>query len=176
MAGSRGYNTRAYVSEAPGAFAFIDVTDFTNGAQDTLPALLANTTVDYFIKVGNAGSQWKVQKTVGYMHSDGLTETSGIIFGGVDCVQPVYPGLSAVVAQNAYMVLNGYLFKATTGGTTAAKFIGFSNFKTARLATTTDNTVVWTSYGKAALVRVRYANVTGGTLTPVAQTWELFQS
>jgi hypothetical protein len=176
MAGSRGYNTRAAVSEAPGAFAVIGVADFTNGAQDTLPAILANTTVDYFLKVGNASSQWKVQKTVNYMHHDGLTETAGIIFGGLDCVQPVYPGVSTVVALNAYIVLNGYVFKATTNGTTATKFIGFSNFNTKRLATTADGSVVWTSYGKAALVRIRYANVSGSTATPVAQGWALFQS
>lgn len=174
---SRGYNTSARVSEAPGAFVVIGVADFTNGVQDTLPAIAANTTVDYFFKVANAGSQWKVQKTVNYMHSIAMTETPGIIFGGIDCIQPVYPGVNTVVAQNAYMILNGYLFKATTGGTTAIKFIGFSNFKTVKGQTTADGTVVWTSFGKAALVRVRYANVTSaGPLTPVAQTWEFFES
>jgi hypothetical protein len=173
---SRGFNTRAFVSDAPGAWAIIATADFTNGAQDTLPALSANTTVDYFLKVGNASSQWKVQKTVNYMHPDALAETAGIIFGGMDCVSPAYPGSATVVAQNTYMRLNGYLFKATTGGTTATKFIGFSNFNTARLATTTDGTVVWTSYGKAALVRIRYANVSGSTATPVAQTQEIWES
>jgi hypothetical protein len=175
---SRGYNTSARVSEAPGAFAIIAVSDFTNGAQDVIPALLANTTVDYFLKVPNTGSQWKVQKTVNYIHPDlGVTETAGIVFGGMDCIQPVYPGVNTVVAQNVYTILNGYLFKATTGGTTAIKFIGFSNFKTVKGQTTADGSVVWTSFGKAALVRVRYANVTSaGPLTPVAQTTELWES
>jgi hypothetical protein len=181
MAGSIGYNTRAYVSNAPGAFAIVILpTDARGGggatAQDPLPSIAANATADYFMKVGNEGAQWKVGKTVNYMHSDGLAETAGIIFGGLDCVAPVYPGSGVVVATGAYAVLNGYLFKATTGGTTAVKFIGFSNFKTVKGATTTDGSVVWTSFSKAALIRVRYANVTSaGPLTPVAQMWELFQ-
>lgn len=181
MAGSKGYNTSARVSDAPGAFGIVILpTDAPGGggagAQDPLPAILANTTADYFMKVGNESSQWKVQKTVNYMHSDGATETAGIIFGGLDCVAPVYPGSGVVVAQNAYMVLNGYLFKATTGGTTAVKFIGFQNFNLVKGATTTDGTVVWTSFSKTALIRVRYANVSGSTATPVSQIWELFQS
>jgi hypothetical protein len=176
---SRGYNTRAYVSEAPGAFAIaIPGTDAqpSDGLQDILVPIAGNTTSDYFFKVGNESAQWKVQKTVNYMHSQGLTETAGILLGGLDCVSPVYPGSNVVVAQNAYMILNGYLFKATTGGTTAVKFIGFNHFNLVKGATTLDGSVVWTSFAKAALIRLRYANVTAGSLTPVAQTWELFQS
>src|ERR1700720_3068558 len=92
---SRGYNTRAYVSNAPGAFAVIAAADFTNGAQDTLPSISANSTTDYFLKVDNASSLWKVQKTVHYMHSVAATETAGIIVGGLDCIQPLYPGATA---------------------------------------------------------------------------------
>ena len=173
---SRGYNTRAYVSEAPAAFAVVGVTEFTNGSQDVVPSIAANSTLNYFIRVANAGSEWKVQKTVNYMHPDGLTETPGIIFGGMDCISPLYPGTSTVVATSAYMVLNGYLFQATTGGTTAVKFIGFQNFNLVTGATTTDGTVVWTSRGKAVLVRVRYANVSAAPATPVVQTIVIWQS
>jgi hypothetical protein len=174
---SRGYNTSGLVSESTASLAIIATADFTNGAQDTLPAIAANTAVDYFLRVANAGSRWKVQKSVNYMHPDALAETVGIIFGGMDCIQPVYPGISTVVATNAYMELNGHLFQATTGGTTATKFIGFQNFNIVKGATTADGSVVWTSRGTAALVRVRYANVTSaGPLTPVAQTQILWQS
>jgi len=176
MPASRGYNTSARVSEAPGAFAIIGANDFTNGAQDTLPSIAANSTFDYFLKIDNAGSQWKVQKTVNYMRHDGPTETTGIVFGGMDCISPLYPGTSTVVAINTYVVLNGWLFKATTGGTTAVKFIGFPNFNTVKGATTTDGTVVWTSFGKAVLVRIRYANVSVSPATPVAAIIALFQS
>lgn len=173
---SRGYNTRAYVSIAPGAFDVVAGSDFAvAGAQDPLPSIAGNSTVDVLIHVANASSQWKVQKTVHYMRSDSLADPVGLVIGGADCIAPVYPGTSTVVASSAYMVLNGYLFKATTGGTTAAKFIGFSNFNTVKAATTTDGSVVWTSFGKAAIVRVRFANVTAGALTPTAQTYEFFQ-
>jgi len=172
---SRGYNTRAYVSNAPGAFDIIGTSDFSNGAQDALPSIAANSTADVMLRVANSGSQWKVQKTVEYARPDNLTETSGIVLGGMDCIQPVYPGTSTVVATNAYTVLNGYLFQATTGGTTATKFIGFQNFNTVIGKTTADGTVVWTSRGKAALVRVRFANVGVAPATPVAQTYALWQ-
>lgn len=173
---SRGYNTRAYISNAPGAFAVVAPADFTNGAQDALPAILANTAVPYYIRVANAGSQWKTQKSVHYMRPDvTLVDPTGIIIGGVDCIQPPYPGTSTVVATNAYMELNGYLFQATAGGTTAAKFIGFANFNTVKGAVTTDGSVVWTARGKAALIRLVFANVTVGTLTPTAMTYEFFE-
>lgn len=172
---SRGYNTRAYVSAAPAAFDIIGTADFTNGAQDALPSIAASSTADVFLRVANSGSQWKVQKTVEYARPDNLAETAGIVFGGMDCIQPVYPGTGTVVATNAYTVLNGYLFQATTGGTTAVKFIGFQNFNTVKGATTADGSVVWTSRGKAALVWVRYANVSLSPATPVAQTLVLWQ-
>jgi len=175
MAGSRGYNSRAYVSNAPGAFDIVGAADFTNGAQDTLPLIAASSTVDYFVRVANSGSQWKVQKTVHYMRSDSLADPTGIVVGGADCIQPPYPGTATVVATSAYMELNGYLFQATTGGTTAVKFIGFANFNTVKGAVTTDGSVVWTSRGKAALVRLRFANVSLAAATPTAQAYEFFQ-
>ena len=71
----------------------------------------------------------------------------------------VASGVDTVVAAGTYTVLNGYLFIASTGGTTATTFIGFSKFNTSRGATTADGSVVWTSYGKAGLVRFDFGNV-----------------
>ena len=177
---SRGYNTRAYVSNAPGAFYVIGTSDFGT-VQAALPAVgaagSATATVDYFAFVPNTGSQWKVQKSVQYMKSDdsNLSDPEGIVLGKIDCVAPVYPGVSTVVATGAVIVLNGYAFKATAGGTTAATFIGFSKFNLTKGATTTDGSVTWTSFGKAAWLRFRFANVGSGSATPVAQSYELFQ-
>ena len=173
---SRGYNTRAYVSNAVGAFDVVGGADFAiAGAQDPLPSIAASSTADVMVHVANASSQWKVQKTVHYMRSDSLADPAGIIIGGADCIQPVYPGTATIVATGVYMVMNGYLFKATTGGTTAVKFIGFANFNTVKGATTTDGTVIWTSFGKAAIIRLRFANVGLAPATPTAQTYEFFQ-
>lgn len=177
MAGSKGYNTRAYVSAAPGAFAIIPTSDFGT-VQPALPSVLANSTTDYYAVVPNSGSQWKVQKSVNYMRSDGTTETAGIVLSKIDCIQPEYPGAGQAVtsASNTWFVMNGYLFLCTTSGTTASPFIGFAAFNKTKGATTTDGTAVWTSYGKAALLRFLFGNVSASPATPVAQTYELFQS
>jgi hypothetical protein len=186
MAQSKGYNNRAYVSNAPGAFAIILGSDFGT-IQAALPAVGATTTVEYFAHVPNTGSQWKVQKTVQY-NRDGASgstpgtnvpsaigDPAGIVLSKIDCIAPIYPGASTVVATGAVIVINGYAFKATTGGTTAAAFIGFSNFNLTNGATTTDGSVTWTCYGKAAWLMFTFANVTGGPLTPAAQDYALFQ-
>ena len=148
-----------------------------SGVQTALPSVPANSTVDYYAVAPNTGSQWKVQKSVNFMRSDGTTETAGIVLSHLDCISPEYPGVSAVVTAGptSYFVMNGYLFEATTSGTTAATFIGYSKFTTTKGATTTDGTVVWTSYGKAALIRFLYGNVSVTAATPVAQTVELFE-
>jgi hypothetical protein len=148
-----------------------------SGIQAAFPSVAANSTADYDAIIPNTGSQWKVQKSVEFMRPSGVAETAGIVLAaGIDCIQPVYPGTSASVSVNAFTVLNGYLFKATTGGTTAATFIGFSKFNTTKGATTTDGSVVWTSYGKAALARFHFGNVSGSAATPAAQEYDLFQS
>jgi hypothetical protein len=177
MPASKGYNTRAYVSNPPAAFAIILSSDF-GSIQAALPSIAANETADYFAFVPNSGSQWKIQKAVEYMKSDdsSLEDPAGIVLTKIDCIAPAYPGVSTVVSTGAVMVLNGYAFKATSGGTTAASFIGFSNFNTVKGATTTDGSVTWTSYGKAAWLRFRFANVSVSSgVAPVAQAYELFQ-
>jgi hypothetical protein len=72
------------------------------------------------------------------------------------------------------MVMNGYLFQATVGGTTAATFIGWSSFNTTKGATTTDGSLTWTSLGKAILIRARFANISTTSATPVQQEYDLF--
>jgi hypothetical protein len=175
MPGSRGYNSRAYVSNDPGAFYVIGTADFGTD-QAVLPSVPANSTVDYYAIVPNSSSQWKVQKSVNYMRSDSLADPVGLVLSKIDCIQPVYPGVNTVVAAATWLVLNGYLFFTTAGGTTATKFIGFSNFNTVKGATTLDGSVTWISHGKAALLRFLFANVSLVAATPVAQAYELFQN
>jgi hypothetical protein len=164
-----------------------------SGVQSPLVSIAANTTANYYAVVPNSGSQWKQQKSVNFMKSDGIAETTGIVLNHLDFIQPVYPGASgqpaggttppsatytqATVAPGTYMVMNGYLFIATqaTSTTTAATFIGWSAFNTIKGKTTTDGNVTWTSLGKAGLIRFDFGNVSTGTLTPTALTYELFQ-
>jgi len=156
------------------------LTGGTVSYQNSLPLVPAESTADYVLIVANTGSQWKTQKSVLYARPNGTTETAGIVIDGVDCIQPVYPGTSTVVTAGfnpaSYMELNGYLFQATTTGTTAANFIGFSAFNLAKGATTTDGTVVWTSFGKAVIVRIRFANVSITAATPVAQEYDVWEA
>jgi hypothetical protein len=148
-----------------------------SGIQTALPSVPANSTVDYYAVVPNSGSQWKVQKSVNFMRSDGTTETAGIVLSHLDCISPEYPGTAQVVTAGptSYFVMNGYLFEATTGGTTATTFIGASAFNTTKGKTTADGSVVWTSLGKAALIRFLFGNVSVSAATPVAQAYELFE-
>src|ERR1700676_60782 len=153
---------------------------FIPGLQNPLPLVPAGGTADFVAIIANTGSQWKVQKSVKFARPNGTTETAGIVVDGIDCIAPVYPGTSTVVAAGftpvSYMVMNGYVFGATTAGTTAATFIGFSKFNTAKGATTTDGTVVWTSFGKAVIVRIRFANVSAVAATPAAQEYDIWES
>jgi hypothetical protein len=148
------------------------------GIQNPLPLVPANGTADYVVVVPNTGAQWKAQKSVQFARPNGATETAGITIDGCDCNAPVYPGISTAVVADytpaAYMVLNGYLYKATTAGTTASTFIGIKAFNFAKGATTTDGSVVWTSQGRAAIIRVRYANSSLAAATPVAQEYDWF--
>lgn len=168
-----------------GAGAAVPTVD-NSGIQPALPLVGASgsgtASVDYFAVVPNTGSQWKTQKSVEYMRSDGVADPEGIILQKIDCIAPTYAqlggtnGQGATVALGAVMVINGYAFVATVGGTTAATFIGFSKFNLTKGATTTDNSVTWTSQGKAAFLRFRFANVSGTAATPVAQAYEIFQN
>lgn len=175
MAGSKGYNSRAYVSDTPGAFYIILAADF-GAAQAALPSVAANSTVDYYAIVPNSSAQWKVQKSVNFMRSDGLADPAGIVLSKIDCIQPEYPGVGVVVPATTWMVMNGYLFYTTAGGTTAANFPGFSNFNLVKGVSTIDGSVTWVSSGKAALLRFVFGNVSAAPATPVAQNYELFQS
>jgi hypothetical protein len=173
---SKGYLSRADVSNAPGAFAIIFSGDFGT-IQAALPSVAESSTADYYAHVPNSANQWKVQKTVDYMNPDGAVQTTGIGLAGIVAVAPPYPGTSqALTTASIPMVLNGYAFRVTTNGTTAATFIGFSKFNTTPGGTTTDGTVVWTCYGKAIWLRFHFVNtLAGSAATPVATTWELFQ-
>lgn len=148
--------------------------------QNPLPLVPANGTADFVAIVANTGSQWKTQKTVHFARPNGTTETAGIVIDGIDCIAPVYPGTATPVFSGlgvaSYMVLNGYLFQASVSGTTAATFIGFSNFNTAKGALTVDGTVTWLSHGKATIVRIRFGNASIVPATPVAQEYDLWES
>ena len=149
------------------------------GVQNPLPIVPANGTADYVLVTPNAASQWKVQKSVQWARPQGIQETPGISIDGCDCITPVYPGTGVAVVADyspaAYMTLNGYTYKATTAGTTAATFIGAAAFKTALGATTTDNGVVWTSQGKTAIIRVRFSNSSVSSASPVAQEYDFLE-
>lgn len=157
-----------------GTGATVPVTD-QSGIQTALPSVGANATKNYFAVVPNSGSQWKTYKAVDFMRPDGTQEAAGISLSQLDCIQPLYPGTSQSVSAGAYMVMNGYLFVAAVGGTTAATFIGFSKFNLTKAATTTDGTVTWESLGKAALIRFLFSNASGSAATPVAQTYDIFE-
>jgi hypothetical protein len=164
-----------------------------SGVQAPLVAIGANTGVEYYAIVPNSGSQWKQQKSVDFMKSDGTVETLGVTLNHLDFIQPVYPGAAsqpagganppsatytqATVAPSTYMVMNGYLFVSTqaTSTTTAATFIGWSAFNTIKGKSTTDGNVTWLCLGKAGLVRFQFGNVSSGSVTPTAMTYELFQ-
>ena len=167
--------TTTVLLEIYGTGAVVPVTD-ASGIQPGLPLVPANSAVEYYAIIPNTGSQWKQQKAITYMNADGIAETTGITLNVLNFIQPVYPGVGASVMAGAWMVINGYLFLATTGGTTASTFIGFSNFNLKKGATTTDGTVVWTSYGKAGLARFLFSNVTASPLTPTAREYGLFQN
>jgi hypothetical protein len=186
-------NTSAQVQVlAIGAGAAFPAFD-QSGVQAPLVSIGANTGVEYYAVVPNSGSQWKQQKSVDFMKSDGTVETLGVTLNHLDFIQPVYPGASgqpaggsnppsatytqASVAPGTYMVMNGYLFVATQTGSqnTATTFIGFSAFNTTKGKTTTDGSVTWLCLGKAGLVRFQFGNVSGSPVTPTAMTYELFQ-
>ena len=164
-----------------------------SGIQAPLPVITANTTKIYYAVVPNTSSQWKQQKSVDFMKSGGVVETTGVVLNHLDYIQPIYPGASgqpaggtnppvstytqATVAPGTYMVMNGYLFVATqaASNTTATTFIGWAAFNTTKNATTADGNVTWTCLGKAGLIRFDFGNVSGSSVTPTAMSYELFQ-
>jgi hypothetical protein len=73
-----------------------------------------------------------------------------------------------------YFSMNGYLFQAVAGGTTAAAFIGFSAFNLNQFGVTTDGSVKWMCLGRQALVRAHISNSSGSAASPAAQEYDLF--
>jgi len=165
----------------------------TSGVQNGLPSVGAQGTAVYYAVVPNSSSQWKQQKSVAFMNSDGVPETAGIVLSHIDFVQPVYPGAANApqggpnppsstytqvsVLPGAFMVINGYLFEAVqaASASTAAAFIGTSAFNFAKGSSTTDGSVSWLSRGKAGLARFQFSNVSSGANVPAARAYELFQ-
>jgi hypothetical protein len=145
-----------------------------SGIQQALPSVAANTSVDYYFRIPNSSSKWKTQFQPQYSRPQGVLDPVGLTVGPCDIVAPLYQGVSATIALGAYMVMAGYLYLATTGGTTAATFIGGAAFNQAKGSTTTDNTVVWTSYGKAILIRLRFTNGSATAQIPAAQEYDFF--
>ena len=146
-----------------------------SGIQSPLPSIAANTTVDYYIRVPNAGGLWKPQKQVNYMRPQYATEATGITLGNVDCTPLLYPGPNTAVSLGVYMVMANTLYLCTTAGTTGNPFIGGAAFNQAKGSTTTDGTVTWLSYGKATLVRMHISNSSGSAAIPVAQEYDFFE-
>lgn len=175
--------TVAYVKSQPASGVYVPAVD-ASGIQPALPSIASDATVDYYFIVPNTGSQWKQQKKVQYMRSDGVVDPSGIQISQMDFIQPDYPGTlitsgtsqaNWIVTVGSWMVMNGYLFQATVGGAVAATFIGWSAFNTTKGATTTDGSVTWTSFGKAGVIRAVFGNLSGSPAVPAAQAYEFFQ-
>ena len=175
---SKGYCSSARTSIPVGAYYEVLAADFGT-IQADLPLITTNEVTDYYFVVPNNSGAWKTQKKTDFMCPDGTIETVGIMVGSVDCISPTYPGTSTAVTEGEYMSINGYLFICTAGGggSTASTFIGFSNFDIVYGGTTVDGAITWTCLGKAVLVRMAFANITGTTpgSTPVAQEYDLFQ-
>jgi hypothetical protein len=146
-----------------------------SGIQSPLPSVAASTTVDYYIRVPNAGGLWKPQKQVNFMRPQYAAEATGIEIGNVDCAPLLYPGVNTSVALGVYMVMANTLYLATATGTTATTFIGGAAFNQTKGATTTDGTVTWTSYGKATLIRVHISNSSASAAIPTAQEYDFFE-
>lgn len=158
-----------------------------SGAQTALPTIPANTTLDYFFKVPNSGSRWKVQKSVEWMRPEGLAEAGGLSVGPMDCINPVYPGVNTAVSipasssvpngqPSSYFAINGNLYVAKVAGTTAAAFIGAAAFNVSKFQTVVDGTVTWLCLGKATLVRAHFNNASGTPAAPVTQEYDLFEA
>jgi hypothetical protein len=145
-----------------------------SGIQAPLPSVGANTSVDYYFRVPNTASLWRTQKDANYVRPQGYADPTGITVGACDVIMPLYPGTSASVSLGGSMVMNGYLYLATTAGTTASTFPGGAAFNQAQSKTTTDGTVVWTSYGKAVQIRLRFTNGSGTAAIPQAQEYDFF--
>lgn len=164
-----------------------------SGTQPALPAVTSTAPVIYYAIVPNSGSQWKQQKSVDYMRSDGIADPAGIILNHLDFIQPVYPGASAApaggtnppvstytqvsVLPGAWMVLNGNLFQAVNlvSASTAATFVGAAAFAVTKGALVTDGSVTWQAFGKAGLIRMSFANTETTSRVPACQSWEIFQ-
>jgi len=146
-----------------------------SGIQPPLPSVPANSTVDYYLRVPNAGGLWKSQKQVNFMRPQYAAEAAGIEIGNVDCAPLLYPGANTAVALGVYMVMANTLYLCTVAGTTGNPFIGGAAFNQTKGATTTDGTVTWTSYGKATLIRVHISNSSGSAAIPVAQEYDFFE-
>jgi hypothetical protein len=157
-----------------------------SGVQQAMPSIPANASIDYFFRVPNSANRWRVQKSVEWMRPGGLAEPGGVVIGPADVINPVYPGTSFAITETAtsatlgpvqttYMALNGLLFAAIAGGTTAATFIGSAAFQNvARFATVTDGTVTWICLGRATLVRFHFGNTTASIIIPAVQEYDLF--
>ena len=145
-----------------------------SGIQQALQSVGANTSTDYYFRIPNSSSKWRMQFTPDYTRPQGLPDPTGITAGPCDVVAPLYQGTAQSVSLGAYMVMGGYLYLATTAGTTAATFIGGPAFIQSKGSTTTDGTVVWTSYGKAVLIRLRFTNGSATAQIPAAQEYDFF--
>jgi hypothetical protein len=155
-----------------------------SGIQPALPSIASDATVDYYFIVPNTGSQWKTQKSVQYMRSDGIADPAGIELSQMDFVQPVYPGSNIasgtsqanwVVNAGSWTVINGYLYQATVGGAVGSTFPTTFAANTAKGSTVTDGSVTWTCFGKAGVIRAVFGNLSGSAAIPAAQAYELFQ-
>jgi len=165
-----------------------------SGIQPALPSVTSTAPVIYYAIVPNNSSQWKQQKHVEFMKSDGVADPAGIILNNLDFIQPVYPGASLApqggsnppvatytqvsVSPGAWMVMNGNLWQAVNlvSASTATTFIGTAAFTgIAPGSLVTDGSVIWQNFGKAGLIRMAFANSETTAAVPANQAYELFQ-
>lgn len=144
-----------------------------SGIQLALPSISANSTANYNLVLPNNSGWYRQQKNVSLIQPDGTAEASGITLSlNANINLPAYPGASASASLGAYALINSVLYVATVGGTTGSTA---PTFVVTKGSTTTDGSVTWTSLGRAILVQLHYANVSGSAAIPTAQTTLIIQ-
>lgn len=142
-----------------------------SGIQYALPAIATNATSDLFVKVP---VPFNVSRITNYDRPNAIADGSGISLQAVDCLAPLWAASTAFNAGD-FIVVGNILFQCTIAGTTSSaanvpNFVG-----SAQYGTVTDNGATWTNLGRWHLLRLRFANLSGGTVQPTANEYDFLQ-